>query len=148
MNRVRWGLLGLALALLIVLSGITGHSLGSGSEEETGATASGTEQTIPSEDFGVLNEIYQVLDEHFVDPHIIEQEFIESGAINGIIDAIGNPHMVYIDPASYALGTDIISGTFQGIGAHVDQDPVTRAIVIVAPFSGSPAEAAGIRPVT
>ena len=28
----------------------------------------------------------------------------------------------------------------------MDQDPVTRAIVIVAPFSGSPAEAAGIRP--
>ena len=146
MNRMRWGLLGLALALLIVLSGITGHSLGSGSGEQTGETVAGTEQDTPFQDFGVLNEIYQVLDEHFVDPHLIEPEFIQSGAINGIIDWIGNPHMVYIDPESYALGTDIISGTFQGIGAHVDQDPVTRAIVIVAPFSGSPAEAAGIRP--
>ena len=143
---MRWGLLGLALALLIVLSGITGHSLGSGGGEQTGATDASTEQTTPSQDFGVLNEIYQVLDENFVDPHLVEPQFIELGAINGIIDAIGNPHMVYIDPESYALGTDIISGTFQGIGAHVDQDPVTRAIVIVAPFSGSPAEAAGIRP--
>ena len=143
---MRWGLLGLALALLIVLSGITGHSLGSGGGEQTGATAASTEQIAPSQDFGVLNEIYQVLDENFVDPHLVEPQFIELGAINGIIDAIGNPHMVYIDPESYALGTDIISGTFQGIGAHVDQDPVTRAIVIVAPFSGSPAEAAGIRP--
>ena len=98
---MRWGLLSLALALLIVLSGITGHSLGTGSEEQTGATATGTEQTIPPQDFGVLDEIYQVLDENFVDPHIIEPEFIELGAINGIIDTIGNPHMVYIDPASY-----------------------------------------------
>jgi carboxyl-terminal processing protease len=52
---------------------------------------------------------------------------------------------VYISPEDFALGVDIISGTFQGIGAQVDQDPATGEIVIVTPFRDSPAEKAGIK---
>jgi carboxyl-terminal processing protease len=52
---------------------------------------------------------------------------------------------VYIDPESYALGIDVISGTFEGIGAQVEQDPVSGDIVIVTPFRDSPAEKAGVR---
>ena len=44
------------------------------------------------------------------------------------------------------MGIDIISGAFEGIGAQVDEDPVTGEIVIVAPFRDSPAEQAGILP--
>jgi carboxyl-terminal processing protease len=57
---------------------------------------------------------------------------------------LGDPHTVYISPEDFAVGIDIISGAFEGIGAQVDQDPVTGEIVIVAPFRGSPAEKAGI----
>src|SRR4030065_552273 len=52
---------------------------------------------------------------------------------------------VNIDPKSYSLGIDIISGAFEGIGAQVEQDPVTGNIVVVTPFRDSPAENAGIR---
>jgi carboxyl-terminal processing protease len=62
-----------------------------------------------------------------------------------VLQALGDPHTVYIDPESYSLGIDVISGTFEGIGAQVEQDPVTGGIVIVTPFRDSPAENAGIR---
>lgn len=138
-KSAKWGLMGLAVALAIVLSGVVGYTLG----EDGGApsvTISG-EQT----DFGVLNEIYRILQEDFVEPENVDPAILRAGAINGILQALGDPHTVYIDAESYALGIDIISGTFEGIGAQVEQDPVTGAIVIVTPFRDSPAEKAGVR---
>ena len=72
-------------------------------------------------------------------------DILRIGAINGVLQALGDPHTVYIDPESYSLGIDIISGAFEGIGAQVEQDPVTGDIVVVTPFRDSPAEKAGIR---
>lgn len=144
---LKWGVLGLVLALVIVLSGVVGHTLGQdggggGAAPEPEAQAPST----TSQDFGILDEIYQILQEEFVNPEQVNPDLLRLGAINGIIQALGDPHTIYIDPETYALGVDIISGTFQGIGAQVEQDPVTKDIVIVTPFRGSPAEQAGIRP--
>ena len=138
-KSAKWGLMGLAVALAIVLAGVVGHTLG-----EDGGTPTAT---IPREDtdFGILNEIYRILQEDFVEPQNVDANVLRAGAINGVLQALGDPHTVYIDPESYALGIDIISGTFEGIGAQVEQDPVTGAIVIVTPFRDSPADKAGVR---
>jgi carboxyl-terminal processing protease len=127
----------LAVALSIVLSGVVGHTLG-----EDGGGSSLTAE----DDFGILDEIIDVLREDFINPEAVDPEILKLGAINGILQALGDPHTVYIDPESYALGIDVISGTFQGIGAQVEQDPISGDIVIVTPFRDSPAEKAGIRP--
>lgn len=144
---LKWGVLSLVLALVVVLSGVVGHTLGQ--DGGGGGAAPAPEARPPtstSQDFGILDEIYQILQEEFVNPEQVNPDLLRLGAINGIIQALGDPHTVYIDPETYALGVDIISGTFQGIGAQVEQDPVTKDIVIVTPFRGSPAEQAGIRP--
>lgn len=132
------GTLSLAVALAIVLAGVVGHTLGE-SEGDSSVT------TTAEGNFGILEEIYGILKEDFVNPEAVEAEILRLGAINGILQALGDPHTVYIDPESYALGIDIISGTFEGIGAQVEQDRITGDIVIVAPFRDSPAEKAGIR---
>jgi carboxyl-terminal processing protease len=137
---MKWATLSLALALTIVLSGVVGHTLG-----EDGGGSPATTLTGES-DFGVLEEIYRILQEDFVSPEAVDPEILKLGAINGILQALGDPHTVYIDPESYELGVDVISGTFQGIGAQVEQDPVSGDIVIVTPFRDSPAEQAGVRP--
>jgi carboxyl-terminal processing protease len=136
-KTAKWSIFALAVTLVIVLSGVVGHTLGSGD--------SGTAPISGSQEFGILDEIYSILQEDFVDPQI-DPEQLKRGAINGIIESLGDAHTVYIDPETIALGVDVISGTFQGIGATVDQDPVTRDIVIITPFRDSPAERAGIRP--
>ncbi len=137
-KALKWGTFSLAVALAIVLAGAVGYTLG-----ENGGGRSSVITT--ADDFGILDEIVDVLREDFVNPEAVDPEIMKLGAINGILQSLGDPHTVYIDPESYALGIDVISGTFEGIGAQVEQDPTSGEIVIVTPFRDSPAEKAGIR---
>ncbi len=141
MSSLRLFLLALVVLLLPVAGGAIGFRLGTdwNASSSAGDGAQGG-------DFGLLREIYDTLRANYVDPDKIDPELLRSGAIDGLLQALGDPHTIYIDPQSYSLGVDVISGTFEGIGARVEQDPITRAIVIVTPFRGSPAERAGIQP--
>lgn len=134
------------VALAILLAGVVGYTIADDNDNGTivvNPDGSGGET---SADFGLLDEIADILEEDFVNPDAIDGETLEAGAIQGIIDSLGDPHTVYIPPEDYSNGIDLISGAFEGIGAQVDQDPVTGEIVIVAPFRDSPAEKAGIQP--
>jgi carboxyl-terminal processing protease len=137
------GMVALAVVLLSVMSGLVGFALGGGGEEGGGGGA--TTRPSGESDFGILDEIYKVIREDFVDQSSVDPAVLRQGAIDGVIQALNDPHTIYIDPESFALGVDVISGEFQGIGARVEQDPTTDEIVIVAPFRDSPAEKAGVR---
>jgi carboxyl-terminal processing protease len=136
------GMVALAVVLLSAMSGVVGFVVGGGGEEGGGGGA--TSQSTKG-DFGILDEIYKVIREDYVDPSHVDLAALRVGAIDGAIQALHDPHTIYIDPESYALGVDVVSGEFQGIGARVEQDSTTNEIVIVAPFRDSPAEKAGIR---
>lgn len=140
-KAMKWSMLSLAVVLAIVLSGVVGHTIG----DDGGGGGVTTVQIGDDTGFGILDEIYGILQEDFVNPEAVDPEILKLGAINGILQALGDPHTVYIDPESYSLGIDVISGTFEGIGAQVEQDPVSGEIVIVTPFRSSPAEEAGVR---
>jgi carboxyl-terminal processing protease len=133
---------GMAIALTISLAFVLGIAI-------AGDPGAGTTTVIDrgaSGEYGILEEIERILEEEFVNPGAIDPDTFLDGAIQGVIETLGDPHTVYISPEQYALGIDIIAGTFEGIGAQVDQDPITGEIVIVAPFRNSPAERAGILP--
>jgi len=135
------GMVALAVVLLSAMSGVVGFVVGGGDEGGGGGATSQSDKA----DFGILDEIYKVIREDFVDQSSVDIATLREGAIDGVIQALDDPHTIYIDPESYALGVDVISGEFQGIGARVEQDSTTDEIVIVAPFRDSPAEKAGIR---
>ncbi len=147
-TTVKWSLAGLVLALAIGLSGVVGYTIG-----DTGGGGS-TSVSVPNGNsssdtsnggFAVLDEIYKVLQEDFVNPSVINPDALQKSAIEGEIKALGDAHTVYIPPEQYKIGIDLITGSFEGIGAQVDVNPTTGDIVIVAPFRGSPAEKAGLR---
>ena len=140
-KAMKWGTASLAVALAIALSGVVGYTIGDDGSDGGGSTSTTSE----GGSFEILDEIYRILREDFVNPEAVDPELLKMGAINGVLQALGDPHTVYIDPESYSLGIDVISGTFEGIGAQVEQDPVSGGIVIVTPFRDSPAENAGIR---
>jgi carboxyl-terminal processing protease len=146
-TSVKWAIAAVAVALSIFLAGVIGHTLGddSGGNATVVTGGDGGNSSTEAGDYGTLNEIEDILEQDFVNPDAIDPNALLNGAIQGQIDALGDPHTVYISPEDLALGVDIIAGTFEGIGAQVDQDPVTGQIVIVAPFRDSPAEKAGIR---
>jgi carboxyl-terminal processing protease len=143
LRAVRWVMFGLLVVLLSAMSGVIGFTIGGGGEEgpSTGsASSSGGEA-----DFGILNEVYDIIREDFVAQDSVDPELLREGAIDGTLAALHDPHTMYIDPETYSLGIDIITGQFEGIGARVEQDPVSGEIVILAPFRDSPADQAGIR---
>ena len=146
-NTLKWTLSLLVVALIIATAGLVGFAIGDQAgggdtvQAPPGDTISGD-----GSGYDILGEIQDILEEDFVVPEAVNGEALEQGAIGGQIDALGDPHTVYITPEDYQSGFDIISGSFEGIGANVDQDPTTGEITIVTPFRGSPAEKAGILP--
>lgn len=143
-NTVKWSLGSLVVVLLIVLGTMTGYVVGDGNSDNSGgAVSSGSSD---AGGYGILSEIEDILQQDFVNPDAVDPTALQRGAIQGEIDALGDAHTVYIPPEDYQNGIDLITGSFEGIGANVDQDPTTGEITIVTPFRDSPAEEAGILP--
>lgn len=145
-NTLKWTLSTLVIVLVIATAALVGFVIGDekGGDETVQAPADGVSRD--GSGYDVLDEIEDILDEDFVVPEAVNSDALELGAIGGQIEALGDPHTVYITPEDYQSGFDIIAGSFEGIGANVDQDPTTGEIAIVTPFRGSPAEKAGILP--
>ncbi len=93
--------------------------------------------------FGLLDEVYEILNQEFVEPDAIDLVRLRVAAIDGVVDALNDPHSVYLDEETFRMSSEDISGAFEGIGATVQQEG--DEIVITGTFRGSPAEAAGIR---
>ena len=107
------------------------------------APAATDSQATEQLDYDIIGEILGVLEQDFVDAERVDKQFLFEGAIQGIFDALGDPHSTYIDPNTWAISHNEFSGTFQGIGANVSTQD--NFVVIVRPIPGTPAERAGIR---
>lgn len=67
------------------------------------------------------------------------------GAIRGMVNAYGDEHTAFIDPARAAIMSENIRGSFEGIGATVHLDEQDRLVVVEA-LPERPAFKAGLRP--
>ncbi len=90
-------------------------------------------------------EVWNLLEEKFVTGsstyEISEEERIR-GAIDGLVDAYGDPYTVYMTPEDSATFNQNISGNFSGVGMEVGLRE--RLITVIAPLPDTPAEKAGI----
>ncbi len=138
-----------ALGLAFALGFVINDDSGGGAPAIADAGSSDAVVTSSDGPFDVLNDIYSVLAEDFVESDRVDDDvdvqLLVEGAINGLLSSLGDPHTVYIDPEGFRSGRADSSGSFEGIGAHVRPDTESGRIVIVTPFTGSPAERAGIR---
>lgn len=145
-KAVRWSVIGLLVVMIVGLSFGLGFVLRMAFEDDSGArtvqTASPSRED-GDPDFTVLDEIYSALNDNYVDPAAIDPELLRTGAINGLINAVGDTHQVYLTKQAREAGDTDLRGEYEGIGATVDQKG--GEIVISRPFDGSPAKAAGIR---
>lgn len=145
-KTIKLAMAGVAVAFIILMVGVVGYAVGDTGAANSGNNSGPAPDGGQSEGYAILDEISDILAEDFVNPEAVDPNAFQRGAIEGLIESLADPHTVYISPEDFAVGIDIISGAFEGIGAQVDADPVTGEIVIVAPFRDSPAEQAGILP--
>lgn len=72
-----------------------------------------------------------------------EDEELTYGAIQGLFGAAEDRYTFFVPPADAEIDRQTMSGEFGGIGAYVSQNQDGQ-LVITAPFSGFPADEAGL----
>ncbi|MEI8307698.1 MAG: S41 family peptidase [Chloroflexales bacterium] len=97
------------------------------------------------QEFTAFWETWKIAHDNFVDPKVIDPQQMTSGAINGMLDTLGDQgHTRYLSPREATAWDESLSGSFEGIGAYIDVR--NGQTMIVSPIEGSPAEQAGIKP--
>lgn len=99
-------------------------------------------QPIERQEFSKLYDVYDELQDSYYSE--FDQAELVNGAINGMVDALGDPYSDYMNEEEASQFDDSISSSFQGIGAEI-QD-LNGVITVVSPIKNSPAERAGIMP--
>ena len=90
-----------------------------------------------------LLESWELLHEKYFDQPL-DDDILFEAATEGMLAALGDPNTRYLSPEQEQLARAAQQGSIEGIGAEVTEQD--GAIAIVAPYEGSPAEAAGLRP--
>lgn len=110
-------------------------------------TTSPDQQAATPEEFQELFkpfwEAWTLVHENYVDQPVDDLALMR-GAINGMMQALGDEHSSYMDPQSYEQANASLEGEYEGIGAYVDT--TTEFLTITSPMPGSPAERAGLLP--
>ena len=67
-------------------------------------------------------------------------------AVSGMLNSLGDPYTVFLDPRDNQSLTELIDGgNFGGIGIYIGQDEKTKQTIIIEPITGTPAERAGLK---
>lgn len=128
--------LGVALCLVVAASLAMLPAWAAAADEQT----SGAEP-----DLALLEEAIGIIQERFVDPEVISAENLTSGAIRGMVEALGDDgHTVYLTAAQLQAERDALQGRVTGIGVIIDQRSGTPRVIAVV--DGSPADRVGLQP--
>jgi carboxyl-terminal processing protease len=125
-------LLFLVLGVSALLGGLYGPSVR--------ATAAGSDDMQDS--VKSFTRVLSVVERNYADPVDVDKS-IYDGAIPGMLHVL-DPHSNFFDPQQYALFREEQEGKYYGVGMTVA--PRENQTVVLAPFMGSPAAKAGIRP--
>jgi carboxyl-terminal processing protease len=92
-------------------------------------------------DFPVLMEAYTHLSGNYLE-ELPKKKILEYGMIHGLIDSVGDPYSVFLEPVQHELQTNQLDGSFGGIGARLEWD--TEGYLILFPFPESTSQKSGI----
>jgi carboxyl-terminal processing protease len=91
----------------------------------------------------IVTEAWGIIFQDYVDQSKLDATKLSQGAVKGMVEALDDPYMAYLDPQAYQLFMSGLQGSFEGIGAQVGVKD--KQIMIIAPLPDSPAAKAGIK---
>ena len=125
----------LLIVFLLILFFVAGFGLSQ-------ALSDSVPEEVPPE-FNTLWEVWESLSEDYVNKESIDSQELIKGAIEGLIEALGDPYTTYLDPETSDLAWSAFEGSFEGIGAVVAMED--GELTVISPIAGTPAERQGIR---
>lgn len=135
----------IAFAAGILVSNIqqneqTPENIIKGTANEIANLFSGVEGVSPE----LFQEAWQTIHLNYLNKSQISEKDLFYGAINGMVDALGDPYTIFLDPQITSDFTQELNGSFYGIGAEIGRRD--GYLVIIAPLLDTPADRAGLRP--
>lgn len=152
MNKAwRWFAVLLVLFLLagsFVTGGVLGWSLRQLTLGPQPTPITGPSEELTPEElrdrFETFWEVWRLVESNFYDPDRVNPEKMAYGAIKGMVDAVGDKYTFFATPAQTSVANTRLEGSYEGIGAYIDQE--NGFPVILGPVGeDTPAARAGLR---
>jgi carboxyl-terminal processing protease len=124
------------LPVIIIICSVLGGIFGSG----LAGAAAVTSDEEPS--LKAFTKVYALVEDNFADK-ISPDKGIYKGAIPGMLRTL-DPHSNFFDPKDFQALREDQRGHYFGVGMQVG--PRNGKTIVIAPFGGSPAYKAGLRP--
>src|SRR2546421_3738762 len=122
---------------ILLLCGFMGAVFGQRSSAVEGSSDSEIRDNIKE-----FTQVYSLIEQNYAEP-VKADKVIYNGAIPGMLRVL-DPHSNFFDPKQYALLREDQRGKYYGVGMQVG--PRNNKVIVMAPFVGTPAYKAGIRP--
>jgi len=94
-------------------------------------------------DFSLFWETWRVIERKFVDKASINVQDMVYGAISGMVNSLGDPYTVFMEPDDTKRFIEDVKGSFEGVGMEVGIR--NNQLTVIAPLEGTPAQKAGLR---
>ncbi|MDP3793016.1 MAG: S41 family peptidase [bacterium] len=94
-------------------------------------------------DFSLFWDVWNSLNEKYVDPSKLDTQKMLYGAINGMVNSVGDPYTVFLEPKISKKFQEEISGAFGGVGMEIGKR--NDVLTVIAPLKDTPAARAGIK---
>src|SRR3954453_23374050 len=128
----------LFISIVILICGALGATFG----QRIGASSGVSDGNDVSDSLRNFSQVYDLVEQNYAEP-VNPDKAIYNGAIPGMLHVL-DPHSNFFDPKSYSLLREEQSGKYYGVGMQIA--PRNNKIIVVAPFAGTPAYKAGLRP--
>src|SRR5438270_1405658 len=134
-----------SLTLFLATCGVLGSLI----SQKVAAQSASDESTL-RDSLHEFTNVYSLVEQNYADP--MNQERIDKaiydGAIPGMLHVL-DPHSNFYDPKAFAQMREDQHGHYYGVGMQIQPQPDKAGaikIVVLAPFEGTPAFNAGIKP--
>src|SRR3989338_11569592 len=141
---------GKILILLLILVLGTGFAGGVFFERSNGATANPIKILINKDlgqpdyvDFSLFWDTWNSLHNKYVDQNALDTQKLLYGAIQGMVDSVGDPYTVFFEPPESKKFQEEISGSFGGVGIEIGKR--SAILTVIAPIKDTPAYKAGLK---
>lgn len=126
-----------SVVLVILVCGLLG--VGFSQRNPGGAPAADTDVR---DNLRQFSEVYDLIEQNYAEV-VNADKAIYNGAIPGMLHVL-DPHSNFFDPKAYSALREEQRGKYYGVGMTIA--PRNSKVIVLAPFVGTPAYRAGIRP--
>ena len=126
------------ISIVILICGALGAVFG----QRIGASSGVSDGNDVSDSLRNFSTVYDLVEQNYAEP-VNPDKAIYNGAIPGMLHVL-DPHSNFFDPKSYSALREEQRGKYYGVGMQVG--PRNNKVIVIAPFVGTPAYRAGIRP--